>query len=138
VGTKFRGVSKRSNGYQLSFQFKGKRCREMLELPQTSKGEREANDILCAVRLAITRRTFEFNNYFPNSKKGREQNKNATTVEFELNEWMRLSEKSLAFSTQLDYRSRIRKHLIPVFGKLLFSELTRNHIYNFINEANLS
>ena len=47
---RYRGVTRRSSGWQVSFAFKGKRYREMLNLPLTAKGEAEAYGILCAIK----------------------------------------------------------------------------------------
>jgi integrase len=129
---KYRGVTRRSAGWQVSFQYLGKRYREMLNLPLTAKGETEANGQLCSIKREITLGMFSYAKYFPNSSNALVVNSRATTVKHEINEWMRLNERTLQKSTRIDYQRRIGKHLIPTFGHKLVTELTRKDILEWV------
>ena len=135
---RYRGVTRRSSGWQVSFAFKGKRYREMLNLPLTAKGEAEAYGILCAIKRDITLGVFEFQSFFPNSKKTLTNHAERSTIEHEINNWMRLCEKSLATSTRNDYQGRINKHIIPTFGHIRLGDLTRTEILEWVNNVELS
>jgi integrase len=139
VAGRYPGVTRRGKGYQIAFQYEGVRYREMLaNLPDTAKGNKEASDILASIRREITIGTFEYQKRFPRSKHSKSHGTNLSTVEVELDNWMRLNEKQLAKSTREDYRRRIDKHLIPVFGHHHIKDLTRTHIYEWLQNVTLS
>jgi integrase len=139
VAGRYPGVTRRGKGYQIAFQYEGVRYREMLaNLPDTAKGIKEASDILASIRREITIGTFEYQKRFPRSKHSKSHGTNLSTVEVELDNWMRLNERQLAKSTREDYRRRIDKHLIPVFGHHHIKDLTRTHIYEWLQNVSLS
>jgi integrase len=131
------GVSRRGQGYQISFQHLGTRYREILRLPLTAKGEAEANGVLCSINHDIARNNFTIEKYFPNSPKARAKTGANSTITHELNQWMRLNERSLQKSTRLDYQRRIDKHLIPVFGKYRVTDLKRTDILEWVHSVGL-
>jgi len=134
MGTnRYVGVTRRSQGYQISFQYLGVRYREILKLPLTAKGEKEADCVLSAIKHDIALNNFALEKYFPNSSKTCTKTGVHNTIEFELNKWMRLNERSLQKSTRMDYQRRIDKHLIPTFGKTLASELKRTDILEWVH-----
>lgn len=136
---RYPGVTRRGKGYQIAFQYEGVRYREALaNLPDTAKGIKEASDILASIRREITIGTFEYQKRFPRSKHAKRHGTNLSTVEIELDNWMRLNEKQLAKSTREDYRRRIDKHLIPAFGHHHIKDLTRTHIYEWLQNVSLS
>ena len=59
MGTnRYVGVTRRSQGYQISFQYLGIRYRETLKLPLTAKGEKEADCVLSAIKHDIALNNF--------------------------------------------------------------------------------
>lgn len=139
MGTnRYIGVTRRSQGYQISFQYQGIRYRETLRLPLTRKGEDEANQVLCAIKRDITLNIFAIEKFFPNSLKTTSKGAVSNSIEHELNQWMKLNERSLQKSTRIDYQRRIDKHLIPNFGKTLTTNLKRTDILEWVNAAGFS
>lgn len=133
----FRGVTKRSNGWQISFTYKGKRYREMVVYPHTSKGKQEARDRLGKVRTEISLGTFDYERLFPNSRAIR-KNKRIGTVAAELNRWIDLNSKRLQLSTRQGYTYIINKHLLPNFGHLGIEVLSREDVLGWIARSELS
>ena len=132
------GVTRRSQGYQISFQYLGTRYREILKLPLTAKGEKEADCVLSAIKHDIALNNFSIEKYFPNSSKKDVKTSASSTIEHELNQWMRLNERSLQKSTRIDYQRRIDKHLIPNFGKCRTNELKRTDILEWVHAVGLT
>ncbi|MBV1905653.1 MAG: DUF3596 domain-containing protein, partial [Pseudomonadales bacterium] len=62
---KYRGVTRRGNAWQISFTYKGERCREQLRFPGTRKGEDAANNFRGRVLMEIDMGTFDYAKHFP-------------------------------------------------------------------------
>lgn len=135
---RYAGVIKRGRGFQISFQYQGQRCRETLLLPHTAKGEKEASDYLSGVRREITLGIFDYEQWFPNSRKAKTGSNRLGTIEMELNDFMRLHGQQLAKSTRMDYQNRINRHLVPCFGHIGLGELTRSEILEWVHSTTIS
>jgi len=133
-----RGVTIRSDGWQLSFSDGNRRYREMVQFPQTSKGKQQARDYLGLIKSEITLGIFEHKKRFSKSRSKYPSELSDTNIDYELNRWMRLNERVLAKSTRIDYQRRIDKHLIPRFGHLLLGELKRSEIMEWVSTCGLS
>ncbi len=134
----YRGITSRSDGWQLSFSDGHRRYREMVQFPQTAKGRKQARDYLGLIKSEITLGTFDHKKRFSKSRSKNTLGKVESTIEDELNRWMRVNERVLAKSTRIDYQRRIAKHLLPKFGHLLLSELTRAEIMEWVSTCDLS
>jgi integrase len=105
-----------------------------LRLPLTAKGERQAFSLLCRIQSDIALGTLNLGELLPNIRSAPSSDNISTA----LNRWMHQSEKRLEKSTRIDYQRRIDKHLIPTFGAVPISNLSREMIYDWVSTVDLS
>lgn len=60
---------KHTQSIQISFSYRGVRCRESLSLPHTSANIKYAERLKSEIQNSIERGTFDYSAYFPNSPK---------------------------------------------------------------------
>jgi len=121
-----RATSKRS--VEIDFYFRGVRCRERLKLPPTPANRRYAANLKAEIENHIARGTFNYADFFPDSRRARILSKrrgDVVNLREALRRYIDSSEKALQRSTWLDYKGAVETHLIPAFGELRLTELTR-------------
>jgi integrase len=136
---RFRGVTRRGNGWQISFVLSSvERCREILRFPETRRGEEEAHRFRAMVLLEIDKGTFDYALHFPRSKRALRHSPSAgahISVKRALSSYLDERKPYLALSTYRDYAGRIQKHLIPAFGHFTLSELTPRHVREWLDST---
>ena len=138
---KYRGVSARGNRIQIAFTFKGERCREVWPKEPTEKNLKEAHQFRETILTQIKLGVFDYERTFPNSAKAQQMSPNRgdkITIEDALNQWLRVHKKRIARSTERDYASALREHLIPTFGHLSLTELKASDIRKWIASLTIS
>ena len=139
---RYRGVTRRGQGWQVSFTLPcGTRCREIVRLPVTRKGEEEAFSVRARILAEIDRGVFDYAETFPKSKMGRQLTQNSgkyLTIKNALREYLIRQAPHLAYSTRRDYEYRIFKHLIPAFGDMTISKLSAQDIRQWRANIDLS
>lgn len=139
---RYRGVTKRGQGWQIAFSLPdGTRCRELARFPHSRKGEEEAFRLRATVLADIDRGTFDYAETFPRSRRARQLSSrpgNHQTVEEALKLYLVRKHAHLAISTRRDYEYRIYKHLIPECGRCSLSELSPALVRAWIGKAALS
>jgi len=136
-----RGISIRSyaSGKQslvLHFQYKGVECRETLKNIEPTKGNiKYASNLKAEIESAISRGTFHYGKYFPNSKRAKlfGQAISAELVGELLDAYLEQADKTLKLSTATDYRKSVETHLRPAFGKKRISDLAPADIREWIS-----
>ncbi|WP_257803312.1 site-specific integrase [Burkholderia glumae] len=127
-GTGVRAVS--GSSIEVTFSYKGKRCRERLRLIPTAANLKRAEDFLGAVRTAIAHGTFDYRVSFPNSKRAAqfvEREGDAVLLGDFLDAWLERQRNTLAASTVDGYSKIVRGVLKPAFGHHLLSNFKRSH-----------
>lgn len=139
---RYRGVTQRGNGWQISFTLpNGERRRETLRFPLTRKGEDEAHRVRSTVLMEIDKGTFDYGRTFPRSRGAVRYSSNPgahVSIEQALKEYLRDHEPHLAKSTLKDYSDRTYRHLIPQFGHLMLTELRAEDVRRWLHEIDLS
>lgn len=142
MGGRYRGITKRGQGWQLSFSLPdGTRCREIVRFPQTRKGEKEAFSMRAQIVAEIDRGTFDYATWFPRSRNARRYSSNPgqhILVRDALREYLIRQKDRIARSTYYNYETRIYKHLIPAFGDFALSSLTTEIIREWCNAQDLT
>ncbi len=121
-----RATSRRS--IEIDFYFRGVRCRERLKLPPTPPNHRYAANLKAEIENHIARGTFNYADFFPDSRRARILSRRTgeiVNLREALRRYIDSSEKALQRSTWLDYKGAVETHLIPAFGELRLTELTR-------------
>lgn len=129
-----RGVSLRGETINITFTFKGVRCREPLSnLPNTTANVRYASRLLGEIQGKIERGQFAYADYFPKSKKLRMFGgaSIAAKVSDYLDEYLhRCESRGLSPSTMVGYR-KCHKALADLHG-IAVSELTPAQVKNWL------
>ncbi|MDL2284870.1 site-specific integrase [Oxalobacter sp. OttesenSCG-928-P03] len=126
--TGVKAISKTS--IEITFMYKGKRCRERIRLAPTPDNLKRAAEHRAAILDAIARGIFDYRRTFPDSKMADQFVDipgEAITVEQYLEPWLE-RQAHLKASTYMGYKRTIYTHLIPAFGKIRLSELRRSHV----------
>jgi len=126
---------------EISFYYKGVRCRERLKLKPTKANLRYAENLKGEIENAIAKGTFDYAQTFPNSTKAKMFARvagDAITIKEALLSWLSSVESHVERSTYLDYRNIVNNHLIPEFGELKLSELTRAHVKSWASTRDAS
>lgn len=142
MARKYRGVTPRgTESIQISFTYKGKRCREVLRLPVTDTNLRHANLQRNDILYKIACDKFDYAEEFPESRSAiAKASKNGChiTVAEALNTWLISCQKRHAYSTVRDYESAVKFHLEPRWGSHKLDEMNRQEIESWINGLEIS
>jgi integrase len=117
-----------ASSIEISFTYRGIRCREKLKLKPTPANLKRAERHRSAIIEAIDNGTFEYQVTFPNSKNAiRFANYTGmnTTIKQYMNNWIDSKESEIKASTFASYERIVRNQILPEFGHLKLAELTR-------------
>ncbi|MEA1988607.1 MAG: site-specific integrase [Pseudomonadota bacterium] len=134
-------VKKSTGNLYFDFQFLKARCREYTSLPDTKPNRKRLETILVRIEAEITLGTFEYAKYFPNSSmvkkiteiQAKQQPGYTKTPLFKAFaiEWYSEMEPTWRTSTAETYQRYIDKRLIPHFGEMEVSQITKAHILKY-------
>lgn len=135
------GVRARGNSILVDFIYQGERCRETLRVKPTKTTMKEVARKREAILFEIAMGTFDYSNHFPSSTKASKFSKlygQVITIEQSLKDWLKKAERRCQFSTLKGYNSVVYHHLIPAFGSLKLTELTAQHIEDWLDTLDVS
>jgi integrase len=126
---------------EITFEYRGRRCRERLKLRPTEANVKYAKNLKARIEYEITVGTFDYAAHFPKSKRAREFAKNPAqivTVGELLTDWLKHVHKELEPETYADYAEYVSRTWRPRFGRLRLSELTIHRVSEWIAEQTCS
>ncbi|MGO9988940.1 MAG: Arm DNA-binding domain-containing protein [Steroidobacteraceae bacterium] len=132
-GTGVRAASKSS--IEVSFEYRGVRCREKLRLPPSAANIKFGVNLKARIEHEIATGAFDYAKHFPRSSRARifAQNPAQTiTVGELLTDWLRDVRAELQPETYGDYAEYIAKTWRPLLGTARLSDLTPDTIYEWI------
>ncbi len=133
------GVRELKKGYQIWFNYQGKRYFESIALKPCPANLIKVTAFRQEVIDAIQAGTFDYPYTFPNSKHADQfQPPPVISVAKYLRQWLDIQEKYLAASTYNDYSKIIENQLIPVFGDTPLNRLTRKQVKDWVNTLTCS
>lgn len=134
-------VRKETGLLYFDFQYLGIRCREQTKLTDTPANRKKMKVRMDHIKTEINNGTFVYEKYFPYGsaiKKIKQTltNQNALysglpTFEQFANKWFSQKEVEWRRSTAEGYRSYLDNRLIPEFGKIEVSRITKSHILDY-------
>lgn len=128
----YEGVREASaSSIEIDFYYRGQRCREKIKLAPTPVNKKRAYHHRIAILDAIASGSFDYAVTFPESKKAAQFTRTpgaAVTLEVYLEQWVNGLKGALKASTVEGYEKIIFNQLIPEFGHLFISELSRRHV----------
>ncbi len=130
-----------ASSIEISFTYKGIRCREKLKLEPTTANLKRAERHRSAIIEAIENGTFEYQVTFPSSKNAIRFAKYTgtnTTIKQYMNNWIESKESEIKASTFASYERIVRNQIIPEFGHLRLTELTRIDVKRWCKSMNCS
>lgn len=121
------GITVRSaKSIQISFEFRGVRCRETIKLAPTPANIKRVGNHRAAILDAIARNTFDYAITFPESPRARQfadfKGHGYLLKEY-LPAWLESRKARFKASTHADYDRTIRKFLVPHFGHTALPDL---------------
>jgi len=121
----------------LDFQWQNQRCREYLGLDDDKEGRARAKHVQKIIEGELAAGTFAYGVHFPDSRKAKTifappPPAPAGPPQFSVfaREWLSRQRGSVAYLSDLG--SLIETHLVPSFGDLLMSEITLEHVEEFM------
>lgn len=127
MGRDGRGVKAASeSSIEITFQYKGRRCRERIPLKPTPANLKRAEQHRAAILHAIATGVFDYAATFPNSQRAgvfAESPAQVLSVEKYLEGWLDVRKPTLKSSTYQGYRSIVDGQLIPKFGACMLADL---------------
>jgi integrase len=123
------------------FSFLNERCREQTTLPDTPANRKRLEKVMKNIEAEITLNKFDYAKYFPNSsmiekirKKRDEQirpySESPTFKQFSA-EWFDEQLPTWRRSTAMGYQAYLDNRLIPYFGDMEVSRITKGDILKF-------
>lgn len=140
MGRDGRGVKPGSDSsIEISFMYQGVRCRERIALKPTATNLKRAELHRAAILDAILRGTFDYATTFPSSTRATQfsSTKPESTKAY-MERWLDRKEVEVKASTADGYRKIITYRIIPQFGDLPLSELSRKRIREWLDGLTIS
>lgn len=138
------GVRKASiSSIEITFMYKGVRCRERLKLSPTKENIKRAKLHRAAIQDAISKGTFDYSVTFPGSPRAAmfcdvAAPPEIMTIEVYLQDWLAQQKKRLHASTVDGYRKIVDGKIIPALGKINLHELTRLQVKQWVSQSKAS
>ncbi|WP_455154104.1 Arm DNA-binding domain-containing protein [Cupriavidus campinensis] len=136
MGRKGTGVAIVSDSsYEITFTFKGKRCRERVKAKPCPANTRKLTQFRAAILHAIEKGEFDYAKTFPKSGHAAELAErpgDVLTVESYFDTWLKRKKVELKASTYKGYELIVNRWVIPKFGKLPLSDLKRAPIRDWL------
>lgn len=140
MGRDRRGVTKASeSSIQITFQFRGQRCREKIALKPTATNLNRAEQHRAAILHAIATGSFDYATTFPNSPnaaKFADRPGQTTSSKEYLTAWLLEQKKHLKASTHDGYSKIVNNVLIPSLGHSILADITRRQIRTMLDGIN--
>lgn len=133
IGKGVREIS--DSSYEISFAFKGKRCRERVKAKPCPTNTRKLIQFRAAILHAIEKGEFDYAKTFPDSPRVArfaDMPGDVLTVEKYFDTWLTRKKVEVKASTYVGYYSIVNRLVIPKFGKLPLSDLKRAAIRDWL------
>ena len=142
MGRDGRGIKSASeSSIEISFMYRGVRCRERIALKPTPANLKRAEHHRSAILHAIATNSFDYAATFPkspNAIKFATHIGEVQTLGTYLEIWLARKKSELKISTYDGYRKIIDNKIIPWFGELKLSEIRKKHIRETLADKDVS
>lgn len=135
---------KDNNKLFFSFNYQGKRYREITSLNDTQTNRKKLNSKLKLLEAALSLDSFNYIDFFPNSQTGNKLIKisgefesslslKPQTVLFEvfITEWLEVSQVNWRKSHTINIKGMVNKYYLPAFGEKEIGNITRSDLLKF-------
>jgi integrase len=136
------GISEASKtSYQITFTYKGVRCRERIKLKPCPANERRITNHLGAILDSIDKGTFDYGVTFPDSPRRFlfiDKPGEIKLIEEYLDDWLVDKQKQLKASTYQGYEKIVNNVIIPQFKGTTLAEIKRVDIRKWLADMDCS
>ena len=126
------GVRVRSeSSIEIDFYYRNVRCRERIKLNPTPRNIAYCTKLKARIEHEIATGEFDYGKHFPESPRAKFFSKmpgDAFSIQDYLESWLATEKDNIKHSTLVGYKKILKYHLVPVFGKMLLTELRRKHL----------
>lgn len=129
------GVYEHYGSIRISFQWQGKRCREVIKLPPTKKNLEYAANLRGEILRKIVYGTFKYRDYFPDSELAE---KVSSPTFFDVAKTWIEGQSHLAFSTEKEYRAMLNRYWLPELGDIEIAKITTSTLLEVIAKQSWS
>jgi len=135
TGIRVRTFKSGKQSIRIHFNYNGIECREtLINFEVTKSNIKYASNLRGEILRAIADGTFNYADYFPNSKRAKifglpNKKEYISTL---LDAFQKEAEEKREVSTYTPYRRIVNKHLKPAFGDMQIGNLKSYHIQDFI------
>lgn len=127
---------------QVHFTFRGVRCRETMNGldPDSRNHVKYAGNLLASIRRDIDRHTFNYIDYFPESRRARLFGHAVSnrTVKDVAESWLTDMKRSLPHSTYRSYEGPYNRFIYPAIGDIRIRDVSVEHIRQMFRGADIS
>lgn len=139
-------ISSRKDNNKLffSFNYQGKRYREMTQLSDTKANRKKLNARLKLLEAALSLESFNYIDFFPNSQTGKKLAQNEAVIQTQgdevehtvlfkeyIIEWVELNQVNWRKSHTVNIQGMVNKYYIPAFGDKEIGSITRSDLLKF-------
>ncbi len=135
-------INSRSGKLVVDFRYQGKRCRETTAFKDNAANRRKLAAIVERLEAEITLGTFKYEEYFPNSARGKQLSYNAKlraaantsdapSLEDFSELWFREREGEWRNTYRKNVRQTLDKYVLPLLGDYKTNELSKTDIMEF-------
>ncbi|HIH9186655.1 TPA: tyrosine-type recombinase/integrase [Escherichia coli] len=130
------GVENHGGSLRIWFHYNGKRVRENLGVPDTTKNRKIAGELRTSVCFAIRMGSFDYAAQFPNSPNLKHfgLGKKEITIKALSEKWLELKKMEITANAMVRYKSAIRNCLDCLGGNKLASSITQEDVLIFRKE----
>jgi len=128
-----RGVEISRGKLRISFQYRGERCRETLDLKATAPNIKHAERLRAEIVSCIKFGTFNYATYFPKSKRAKLTDKENPSFKRCAEDWFKTLGE-VATSTKKSYRTALESFWYPAIGSKSIADIKRSDILKAISD----
>lgn len=124
-----------ASSIQISFEYRGVRCREKLKLAPTEANLRFGAKLKARIEYEIAVGLFDYGKHFPQSRMARKLSSHPAqliTVGELLTDWLTKVAQELEPETYADYAEYVKNTWRPKFGAMRLSDLTVEKVYEWM------
>lgn len=126
------GITTRGKTITVSFQYRGRRCRETIKLAPTAANLKYAERLRGEILRKIELGTFDYREYFPDSKFAHGGRKPLTVAEV-AKTW--LDTATLTQATRRVYQSGLDNHILPKVGDRRIADVSYSELLQLVADV---
>lgn len=123
---------------RIRFMLNGVEKRETIKLPPTKRNLRYASNFRSEILRKIEIGTFNYYEYFPNSKQSKQNKAKIPLLSEIANDWLKIQFAERAYSSYLTYKKYLDKYWLPKFGERRIDSIVMSEISTHLASINVS